>query len=32
MELIEKMADIRKEKIDIVQINLGDKCNLQCSH
>ncbi|MEK7841595.1 MAG: arsenosugar biosynthesis radical SAM (seleno)protein ArsS, partial [Deltaproteobacteria bacterium] len=32
MELIEKMVDVRKNKIKVIQINLGNKCNLQCSH
>jgi radical SAM/Cys-rich protein len=24
--------DFKKERIDLIQINLGNKCNLQCSH
>lgn len=32
MELIDKMADVMKNKIKVIQINLGNKCNLQCSH
>jgi len=32
MELIDKIADVMKNKIKVIQINLGNRCNLQCSH
>lgn len=32
MEPVKQTRDIKKSKIDIIQINLGNKCNLHCSH
>ncbi|MEK7841046.1 MAG: DUF3641 domain-containing protein, partial [Deltaproteobacteria bacterium] len=32
MKIFGNELPLRKVKLDVIQINLGNKCNLQCSH